>query len=85
MNITGNKNAVTYDDGFVVHLGDKVRYSTRHGSEGVGIVIGFKKSRVLIRVERPETLKKMDRWPLLNGEFYNRLESEGVAGGEIER
>lgn len=85
MNITGNKNTITFDDGFVVHLGDKVRYSTRHASEGIGIVIGFNKSRVLILADHPETLKGMDRWPLTNGGFYNRLESVGLAGGELQR
>lgn len=80
---------IKYCDGFKVSVGNIVSFSTRHGSTGKGEVIGFSRSRgvttVLVKPNEGTNLMSYDRWPLKDGGFYSRLESEGLFGGEIFR
>lgn len=85
-----NASQITFSDGFVVKLGDKVRFSTRHNSQGTGIVVAFGRSRgattVKVVADNPEKLNAYgDRSKLGDGTYSNRLEEEGLWGGEIER
>jgi hypothetical protein len=80
---------VQFFDGFKVSIGDTVGFYTRHGSSGQGEVIGFSRSRgattVLVKPNEETRMGSYDRWPLKDGGFYSRLESEGLFGGEILR
>lgn len=80
---------VQFSDGFKVSIGDTVGFFTRHGSNGRGEVIGFSRSRgattVLVKPNEETNFGSYDRWPLNNGGFWNRMESEGLYGGEIFR
>jgi hypothetical protein len=80
---------VQFFDGFKVSIGDTVGFYTRHGSSGHGEVIGFSRSRgattVLVKPNEETRMGSYDRWPLKDGGFYSRLESEGLFGGEILR
>ena len=80
---------IQFCDGFTVSVGDAVGFYTRHGSSGKGEVIGFSRSRgattVLVKPNAETNFGSYDRWPLKDGGFYSRLESEGIFGGEIFR
>ena len=80
---------VQFSDGFKVSIGDNVGFFTRYGSNGRGEVIGFSRSRgattVLVKPNEQTNFGSYDRWPLNNGGFWNRMESEGLYGGEIYR
>jgi uncharacterized protein YneR len=87
---TNTAEQITFSDGFTVKLGDKVKFHTRYGSDGTGVAVAFGRSRgattVKIVADEPEKLQKYgDRSTLCSGGFANRLEDEGVWGGEIER
>jgi hypothetical protein len=71
----------------ILMIGTKVKFDTRHGSVGDGVVVGYGRSRgtktFKIQANPDAKIADYDRWPLSNGGFYDRLSDVGLFGGEI--
>jgi hypothetical protein len=78
---------VTFHDSRTIHTGDRVRFDTKYCSTGWGTVIGFistkRDTTVLIQADADTRWGRLDRWPLQDGGWYDRLAQQGVYGGEI--
>ena len=81
---------IIFDDGFSVKIGQKVRFNTRYGSRGKGIVTKISvgsNSPVKICLEPTYEIKgSLDGWFCYNGKYgFDRLRDHGIYGGELER
>lgn len=80
-------DSVTFMSGRTYSVGDRVKVSTKYGTDGTGTVIGFvdKPSRTTVRIQMdPDTVYgQYDRWNLKTGGDFDRIRDHGVAGGEI--
>lgn len=79
--------SITFLDDRTFAVGARVRFSTKHGSEGTGTITGFGRNlgTTTIKVAADDDIEwgHYDRWPIKAGGFYDRLATHGIHGGEI--
>lgn len=85
-----NLNQVTFLDDRTFTVGDRVAFSTKYGTNGEGVVIGFGRNcgttTIKIKPDAGTNYTGMyDRWSLLKGGHFNRLCDHGIHGGEITK
>lgn len=77
-------SSITFENGRTYSTGDRVRVSTKNGTQGIGTVRAIlRTNRVRVKLDTVEQRGALDRWPLKAGGVYDRLMSEGICGGEI--
>ena len=82
-----NLDSVRFNDGSVVSVGDRVKFTTSHGGEGEGILEAIvKPTRGASRFKvNPTTWTpgKMDSWDLRDGGRYCYPKDHGLYGCQI--